>query len=260
MGKVITVINQKGGVGKTTTVLALATGLAKRGYKVLALDLDHQGNLSFSCGYENFPEELSLYHVFKGSKTIEDVIVKTDKGFDLAAGGLMFASADMDFTHTGREYMLWEALGAVVDEYDFVLIDTHPDLGIINTNALTASSEAIIPIAAAVYSLLGLSQLMGLIERVQKYCNKNLKIGGVVITRYKDRASSNSRISEETRVVSEHTKVPLYNTRIRESDGVESSQQASGDIFKDSARSNAAVDYAEFIDEFLRREGYGREK
>ena len=132
--KVITLANQKGGVAKTTTSSALASGLSNRGNKVLAIDLDPQSNFTLSCGVDVLSFEETIYDVFKGDASIKDVITDTPLGYDLIPGGLNLAGADMEFTQLGREKMLTKALAGIKQKYDFIIIDTPPTLGIITAN------------------------------------------------------------------------------------------------------------------------------
>ena len=169
--KTITLSNQKGGVAKTTTAGALASGLSKKGFKVLAVDLDPQCNLALGSGADILNMDQTLYDVFKGTAELSGLISGTPMGYDLIAGGLSLAGADMDFTQTGREFMLREALDEIRADYDFCIVDTPPTLGILTVNALTASDGVIIPLTADLYSLQGLSQLNLLIERVRKSSN-----------------------------------------------------------------------------------------
>ncbi len=183
----ITLSNQKGGVAKTTTAHILAAGLHNRNYKILIVDLDPQCNLSYSCGIDMMKVEHTLYDVFKGNAISKQAITSVKQGFDIVSGGLTLAGADMDFTQTGREYMLREALKEVSDDYDYCIIDTPPTLGILTVNALTASQTIIIPMTADIYAIQGLSQLQGLIKNVRKYCNPDLSIAGLLLTRYSER-------------------------------------------------------------------------
>ena len=162
--KVITLSNQKGGVAKTSTSNALSAGLYNRGYKVLAVDLDPQCNLSFSCGMDMLNTEKTLFDVFKGNADVTETIIPIKLGFDLLPGGLTLAGADMDFTQTGREYMLSEALEKVSENYDYCIIDTPPTLGVLTVNAMTAADYVIIPTTADIYAMQGFTQLYALIQ------------------------------------------------------------------------------------------------
>lgn len=248
---IITLANQKGGVAKTSTALALASGFSDRGDKVLAIDLDPQGNFSFSCGVELLEVEHTIYDVFKGTASAESAIIPTTLDYDLIPGGLNLAGADMDFTQTGREFMLVETLQSIKQNYDYIIIDTPPTLGILTVNALTASDAVVVPMAADVYSLQGLSQLNGLITNVRRYCNKDLTIAGLLITRFNGRQNLSKALSQQIETSAEQLGTKVFNTRIRESVAIREAQLLHSDIFKEAPKANATLDYNDFIDELI---------
>ena len=249
--KVITVTNQKGGVGKTTTAHILSVGLVRKGFRVLAVDTDPQTNLTYTSGAE--PEEAAadLYALFKGEKTASEAILKTSAGFDIIAGSLNLAGADMEFTKAGREYMLKELLEPVAGDYDFCIIDTPPTLGILTVNALTASNEVIIPMGADVYSLQGLSQLQELIESVKRYCNPVLTINGLLLTKYNPRTTISKLLKEDLRELAEKLSTKVYDVQIRDAVAIKEAQLMQSDIFKEYPTANVTNDYQKFINEFL---------
>lgn len=252
--KTITLSNQKGGVAKTTTTGALASGLSQRGYKVLAVDTDPQCNLSLSSGVDILSMDQTLYDVFKGAADLQDTIQKTDLGYDLSTGGLNLAVADMEFTQTGREFMLREALDSVKADYDFCIIDTPPTIGILTVNALTASDSVVIPLTADLYSIQGLSQLNGMIERVRKYSNKDLKIAGLLITRHDERTNISKALQDQITQTAKKLGTKVFKQPIRNSVAVRESQVMKSDIFTEAPKANATKDYTAFIDELLKGE------
>ena len=254
--KTITLSNQKGGVAKTTTTEALASGLSLRGYKVIAVDTDPQCNLSLSSGVDILNMDLTLCDVFKGSAELSDLIQKTDLGYDLITGGLALAGADMDFTQTGREFMLREALDTVRADYDFCIIDTPPTLGILTVNALTASDSVVIPLTADLYSIQGLSQLNLLIQRVRKYSNKDLEIAGLLITKHDERTNVSKALMDQITQTAEKLGTKVFSQPIRNSVAIRESQLMRGDLFTEAPKANATKDYTAFIDEILKE---GRE-
>lgn len=249
--KIITLANQKGGVSKTTTSSALASGLTNRGYKVLAIDLDPQSNFTLSCGVDVLSFQQTIYDVFKGECDIEKIITKTDLGYDLIPGGLHLAGADMEFTQLGREKMLVKALSNVKDNYDYIIIDTPPTLGILTANALIASDYLIVPMSADIYSLQGLSQLSGFVQNVYENGNPNLKIAGLLITKYNGRQNLSKALMEQIENAAQSLGTKVFESRIRESVAVREAALLQSDIFKEAPKANATLDYTAFIDEFL---------
>lgn len=254
MAKIITLANQKGGVAKTTTSLALTSGLTNHGYRVLGVDLDPQSNFSLSSGIDTVELEKTLYDVFKRTIDVNSVLLTSPLGYDVLPGGLSLAGADMDFTQTGREYMLKEALESLDKEYDYIVIDTPPTLGILTTNAMAASDSVIVPMAADLYSIQGLSQLNGLILNVRKYCNKNLKLVGLLITKYHGNQNISKAVSEKIDEIAQELDTKVFTSKIRESVAIREAQLLHSDIFKDAPKANATVDYTAFIDELLKED------
>lgn len=177
MAKVISISNQKGGVGKTTTTAAVAAGFKLKGHKVLCVDLDPQSNLSFSSGAET-EDCPTIYEILKGEVKAGFSIQKVPS-FDIISSNILLSGIELEFTQTGREYLLKEALEGVKDKYDYIFIDTPPALSILTVNAFTASDYIIIPMLADIFSLQGIAQLSETIDRVRKYCNPNLKVEGI---------------------------------------------------------------------------------
>ena len=248
--KTVVFSNQKGGVGKTTSAAALAAGLKSRGHRVVAVDLDPQCNLCLSSGVDMLTVSKTMYDVFKGTATVNDVIVP-GLGYDIIPGGLTLAAADMDFTQAGREYMLSEALEGVSERFDYAVVDTPPTLGILTTNALTAADGVIIPLTADVYALQGLTQLNGLIRNVRKYCNRDLKIYGLLLTKYNDRQNVSKALRDQVEAAAAQLETKVYRATIRESVAVREAQLLHSDFLKEAPNANAAVDYQAFIAEFL---------
>lgn len=249
--KTITLSNQKGGVAKTTTCLALASGLYQKGYTVLCTDLDPQCNLSLGCGADILDLNNTIYDVFKGRAEMKDVIRHINFGYDLAAAGLSLAGADMEFTQTGREYILKEALESVQENYDYCIIDTPPTLGILTVNALTASDSVIIPVTADMFALQGLAQLNNLIQSVRKYSNHDLEVSGILITKHDERTNIGKALQNQINQAADNMGVKVFNQFIRNSVAVRECQTRGGDIFREIPKANATQDYKAFVDEFL---------
>ena len=185
MSKVISVSNQKGGVGKTTTTCNLAAGLKKKGFRVLVIDLDPQGNLGFSMGAD-VENSATIYDVLKGEIKTQFAIQRTETT-DLIPSSILLSGIELEFTNTGREYLLKEAIKPIQEFYDYILLDTPPALGILTINAFTASDTIVVPMLSDIFSLQGIAQLYETVERVKKYCNPNLTIAGILLIRYNPR-------------------------------------------------------------------------
>lgn len=249
--KVITLSNQKGGVAKTTTCIALATGLYHRGKTVLCIDLDPQCNLSLGVGADVLNTKHILYNVFKDNADINDAINHVSLGFDLITGSLMLATADMEFTEIGREYLLKEALEPLQDKYDYCVIDTSPSLGVLVANALTASDSVVIPVTADLFALQGLVQLHKLIQSVKKRSNHDLEIEGLLITRHDERTNIGKALLNKIHSVADDMGVKVFDTCIRNSVAVRECQLKGEDIFTEIPKANATQDYKSFINEIL---------
>lgn len=246
--KKIAVINQKGGVGKTSTALALGQGLTLKGKKVLFVDLDPQGNLSFTMNAD--PKGRTVLPVLQGEATAMENIQHTAGG-DLIASSNNLASADLLLTQTGKEYRLKEALQPLEDVYDVCIIDTPPALGILTVNALTAADGALIPTVAEIFSFQGVGQLSLSIEDVRKYCNPELKILGIVLTLHNSRAVIRRELSSLLEGIAEKMKTKVYKARIRTCTALVEAQATRTSIYTYAPKSNAAADYAALVDEVL---------
>ncbi len=248
---IVAVANQKGGVGKTTTAQALAAGLAERKYKVLGIDLDPQGNLSAACGAENYNVP-TVYEVMKRTSTLQEAIQYTKGGYGIVSANIMLAGAEQELSQTGKEHRLKEAVAPVVNDYDFIVIDTPPSLGVLTVNAFTCATDILIPTTAGIFATAGISQLSETVNSVQKYCNPGVKIRGILFTRFNPRANISRQIKELTEQLSEYISAPIYQTYIRAGVVVEEAQANKADIFDYAGKSTVAEDYRAFIEEFLK--------
>ena len=248
---IVAVANQKGGVGKTTTAQALAAGLAERGYKVLGIDLDPQGNFSTACGAENY-NVLTAYEVMKRGVDIREAIQHMKGGYDVVPANIMLAGAEQELSQTGKEHRLKEAVSVVAGNYDFVVIDTPPSLGVLTVNAFTCATDILIPTTAGIFATAGISQLNETVGSVQRYCNPGVKIRGILFTRFNPRANISRQIKELTEQLSEYISAPIYQTYIRAGVVVEEAQANKADIFDYAGKSTVAEDYRTFIEEFLK--------
>jgi chromosome partitioning protein len=198
MTRVIAVANQKGGVAKTTTVHALGAALSELGRRILMVDLDPQASLSFATGIEDEPDP-SMHDVMMGRSTIADILYESS-GVDVAPSSIDLAGAEVHLlTRTGREYVLQRALRPVAEDYDFILIDCPPSLGILTINGLTAASEVLIPLQAELLTQRGLGQLLDTVSDVRSFTNPDLKVLGAVITMFDSRTRLGRDVIDDIR-------------------------------------------------------------
>lgn len=249
--EVVAIISRKGGVGKTATAQALGAGLIRKGFSVLYIDLDSQTNLSYALGADI--NGVTSMDVLTQEATAPEAIQHTPQG-DAIPADKDLAGADIVITDKRKEYRLRDALEAVKGIYDYVIIDTPAALGTLTINALTAADSVIIPVQAEIYSLQGMAQLNETIETVRKYCNHNLQIQGILITRHNGRAVISRDMQSNLQEAADHLHTRLYSTPVRECISIKEAQYAQRDIFSYAPRSNAAKDYAVFVNEFLEKE------
>ena len=251
MAKVISISNQKGGVGKTTTTGAIAAGFKQSGHKVLCVDLDPQSNLSFSAGAET-EDCPTIYEILKGEAKITFSIQKVPS-FDIISSNILLSGIELEFTQTGREFLLKEVLSTVKDKYDYIFIDTPPALSILTVNAFTASDYIIIPMLADIFSLQGIAQLSETIERVKKYCNPNLKVEGIVLTKFNQRTILSREIKGTAELIAAQLNTSLFKSTIRSSVTIMEAQTNQQDIFKYSPKNSATLDYMDLVNELIER-------
>lgn len=240
MGTVITVNIQKGGSGKSTTTQALASSLNELGKKCLIIDLDAQGNVSFSSGIDN--ADKTIYEFLKDEVTANEVIQNTID-YDIIPANILLSGADQEFTKTGREYLLKEKIDKLKDNYDYIILDTPPSLGILSVNSLTAADYVIIPTEASFYALQGMGQLYSTIESVKKYCNKDLKILGLLLIKYSQRTIINRQVKDLIEDVADKMNTKVFKQTIREGIVVKEAQAKQKSLLKYSPNSNIASDY-----------------
>lgn len=247
MLKIISVINQKGGVGKTTTAHALGAWLQnKQHQKVLFIDLDQQGNLTYSANASHSVNNaLDLLTKAKFNPT---AVQTTTTEFNIIPSDPMLANIEAMLTTTGREYRLKEAL-ADIKEFDYLVIDTPPNLNILTINALTASNYALIPAQADIFSVQGITQLGQTIDTVQKYTNKDLKILGIILTRYSNRNILSRDLQQVIANTAKSIHTKAYTQFIREAVAIKEAQALRQDIFSYDPKGNATQDYDNLFNE-----------
>lgn len=243
--------NQKGGVGKTTTTINTGAGLSKIGYKVLLVDMDPQANLTYSLKIHSSKMKQNIYHVLKGQCDVQDVILPHGE-FDLLPASIELSGAEMELVNEpAREQILRTALQDVQDQYDFILLDCPPNLGLLTLNAFTAADELVIVLQSEYLALHGLSKLMDLIKIVQKRLNPDLKVEGIVCTLYDKRKNLNREVVGH---IKEHFGSKVFNTLIRDNIALAEAPSHHKTIFEYDSQSYGAQDYMELAKEI--RNGY----
>lgn len=247
--EIITVINQKGGVGKTTTAIAIGAGLKKRGHSVLFVDLDPQGNMSSTLRADL--RGPNILGALQDPSSINDQIQKTECG-DILASSDKLAAADKILDETGKEYRLKEALGKLKTKYDYVIVDTPPSLSVLTINALTAcNGGAIIPSAADIYSIQGIAQLKGTTDTVRKYCNPELYIRGIVITQFNPRLTLRRDLSTIIEKTAKTVGTKVFRAKIRQNISISEAATKRMSIYDYAPNSHGAEDYNAIVDELL---------
>ncbi len=253
MAKIICITNQKGGVGKTTSTACLAAGFRKIGSRVLCVDFDPQANLSFSCGVTNEEGSASIYEVIKGQCDASGAIFRSSSTFDVIPSNILMSGIELEFTNTGREYLLREALEPIKDRYDYILIDTPPALGILTVNALTACDYVIIPMLADIFSLQGIAQLAETISRVKTYCNSKIRIEGILLTKYNSRTILSKEIKRITEMIAADMNTEVFQTTIRSSVILMEVQANQENILDHVNKHTAIDDYMRLVNELTER-------
>ncbi len=251
MGKIISIANQKGGVGKTTTSINLSTLLAKRGKKVLLIDSDPQGNATSGIG-ANKNLELSVYDLIISDEVDpKQIIQKTEiKNLSICPSNINLAGAEVELVSMmSREYRMKEKLDVIKDDYDYIIIDCPPSLGLITLNAFTASNSVLIPVQCEYYALEGLGQLLNTINLVKKHLNKELEIEGALLTMYDMRTNLSNQVVKE---VNNYFENKVYKTVIPRNVKLSEAPSYGMPISVYDPRSKGAKSYDKFVKEFLK--------
>jgi chromosome partitioning protein len=246
--EIISIINQKGGAGKTTTAHALGTGLAKKGFKVLFIDTDGQANLTSIMKADK--NKSKLLDLLTGKADINEIIQKTNNG-DILAGNKDLFQADIVIRETGKEYRLKEEIANLNERYDYIIIDTPVALGILTVNAMVVANSILIASQSDWLNLSGIECVRDTMETVRKYCNSKLYIRGILLTRFKERTRLNRDFVTAIDEFARELNTKVYETKIRDSIVISESQVKQQSIFDYDSNSNVAKDYEAFVEEFL---------
>ena len=254
MGYVIALANQKGGVGKTTTSVNLGACLADAGKKVLQIDLDPQGNATSGLGIDKKDIDESVYDVLINDVDLKKVILHSShQGLDIVPTTIALSGAEVELTNLmARETRLKDAFGDVKDEYDYILIDCPPSLGLLTINAFTACDSILIPVQSEYYALEGLSQLLNTIKLVRKHFNSALKIEGVLLTMYDKRTNLGQQVNAE---VKKYFGDQVYETIIPRNVRLSEAPSHGQAIVDYDKRSTGAKVYQQLAKEVLARHG-----
>ena len=250
MGKIISITNQKGGVGKTTTCVNLAAFVAKAGNKVLIIDMDPQGNASSAVGVEATKEDNTIYEVLIGECSAKEAISHTVmEDLDVLPSTVDLSGAEVELVHlNNRENILKEALSQIKKEYDYIFIDCPPSLSLLTVNALTATDSIIIPIQCEYFALVGLGQLMNTVKLIKKHLNPTIEIEGVLLTMKDSRSNLVNQVAEE---IQKYFKEKVYNTFIPRNVRLAESPSHGKPITMYDSKSKGAVAYQNLANEFL---------
>lgn len=251
--KILAITNQKGGVGKTTTCVNLAASLASQGKRVLLIDLDPQGNASTGSGIDKGHLKLSIYHVLIGEKTLQEVIVKCEKGgFDIAPSNRELAGAEVELVNElARETRLKSAIAKLGVRYDVILLDCPPALNLVTVNALTAASAVMIPMQCEYYALEGLSDLVNTIKKVRAHLNPTLEIEGLLRTLFDNRNMLAQQVSAQ---LISHFGDKVYKTVIPRNIRLAEAPSYGVPVLSYDRTSKGALAYLELAQEITNKE------
>jgi chromosome partitioning protein len=249
MARIITVTNQKGGVGKTTTCASLCGCLSELGKSVLAIDLDPQGNLSFSLGADT-GGAYTMYNALKHEVALYDIIQHTEI-CDIAPANITLSACELELTSVGREHILKEQIDTIAVDYDYILIDTPPALSVLTINAYVASDWLIIPMIPEILSLQGFSQLRETILAIKKYYNKTLEVRGILLNQYNPRLILTKEVEELAGIIAEQLDTDVFEQKITTSVVIAEAPAHGKTVNMYAPRSRAAREFSDVTYELL---------
>ncbi len=252
MGKIIAIANQKGGVGKTTTTVNLAASLGVLEKKVLLIDADPQANATSGLGIDVDSVEIGTYQLLEHTKSAKETIIPTDSpNLDLIPSHIDLVAIEIELVDKDdREYMMKKAITALKNDYDYILIDCAPSLGLLTLNALTAADSVIIPIQCEYFALEGLGKLLNTIKSVQKIHNPDLDIEGLLLTMFDSRLRLSNQVVEEVR---KHFSDMVFDTIIQRNVRLSEAPSYGESIIKYDASSKGATNYLNMANELLKK-------
>lgn len=252
MGKIIAIANQKGGVGKTTTAINLAASLAALELKTLIIDADPQANATSGIGLNPKDIEVSVYECMVNDASVKDSIQKTDiKYLDILPSHIDLVGAEVEMVNIeNREQKMRKALAPIKDNYDYIIIDCSPSLGLITVNALTAADSVIVPVQCEYFALEGLGKLLNTIKIIQTRLNPALEIEGILLTMYDTRLNLSNQVVEEVKI---HFKSMVFSTIIPRNIKLSESPSFGMPAISHDAESKGAVSYLNLAREILKR-------
>lgn len=252
MGKVIAIANQKGGVGKTTTTINLSACLGNQKKKTLLIDLDPQGNATSGLGFDKDSLDTSVYNVLIKNNKISDTIIKTEyNNLDILPSNVNLAGAEIEIVDMEkREFLLKEAISEIKNEYDYIIIDCPPSLGLLTINAFCACDTVLVPIQCEYYALEGLTMLTKTIKSIKSELNKNIDFEGILLTMYDSRTNLSSQVANE---VKNYFPDKVFKTVIPRNVRLSEAPSFGQPIIKYDKFSKGAVSYTKLAKEIIKR-------